>query len=116
MVAAAMERLPLSAQAIFRDRNRLLVGLDHLVPLPEGGVDVGDHVLSMRRCRCDLGVGTGSTEPERCMDGVVVGVNQIVSGTGVLGILRVDLLGDSSPPAYRSENRVRGQLPRMERA
>ena len=49
-------------------------------------------MCSARRRRGDLRIRVGITQAERRVDGIVIGVNQVVRGAGMLRILRRDLL------------------------
>ena len=48
--------------------------------------------------RSDAGIGGGSPQAQRRMDRIVVGMNHVVSGARMLGILVEDLFDDGSGP------------------
>ncbi len=59
---------------------------------------MGRHVLGVSGVGCDLGVGARGAQPQGRVDRVVIGVDQIVSGAGVVGVAIEELLGDRSRP------------------
>jgi len=70
------------------------IGRDGFVPHAEGKEDMRGHVLSVRRGTGDLAVNAGGAQTERRVDGVVIGVDQIVDSPWVLRIFGEHLLGN----------------------
>ncbi len=74
------------------------VGLDRIFPEAEAGEDVGRHMQGMRRCRCDLRVRSGRRQSALSELRAVVGVDQVMGHTRMVGLTVVDGLEDVSGP------------------
>src|SRR6266702_4124007 len=63
--------------------HRRLIRRYRFVPKSQRKEDVRGHVLGVRGRGCDLGVKPGRSETERGVHWVVIGMKQIMQGSGV---------------------------------
>ena len=72
-----------------------LIGFDHIIPHTQGHEDVRRHVLCVRGSRGDPCIPSRSTQTQGGVDWVVIGVDQVMGGSGVIGVFAEDLFGDT---------------------
>ena len=79
--------------------NRLIggeVGLDRLLPHAQGGEDVRRHMERMRRRRRQRRISPRRRQPFHRDRRVVVGVNDVMHDSGMIGLCRLQLFEDAS--------------------
>ena len=67
----------------------------------------------VRGGRRDLGVNLGGSQAERCVNRIVVGVNQVVDRAGMLGIFGENPLGNSGGAHVRPKVPFRVSGPKI---
>lgn len=73
---------------LFRNLDRSKIGLNILIPHAQTRENVRRHVHGMGRSRCDLGIAFCGCESLIRHDGVVAGMNEIVSRAGMIRLPR----------------------------
>ena len=94
MEPALVDGKTLPRDALVGGPGRALVHLGGAIPHPEREVDVRRHVEGVRGRRRNLRVGLGVAQTQWRVSGVVIGVDQVVHGPGVLRIRPCDVLDD----------------------
>ena len=100
---AGARGLPATGASRIDDLHRRLIRLHHVVPEPERDEDVRRHVLGVAGRGRDLGIRARGPQPQRRVDGVVIGVNQIVRRARVIWMIAEHRLDDRRGSHVESE-------------
>ena len=89
-----------------RGRDGGEVGVDVVLPQPDAGEDVRRHVQGVRSRGRDLRVAAGSRQAQLGQLRLVVGMNQIVGHTGMVGLSGEEFLQNRRGSLAIRESRV----------
>ena len=104
MEVAQRSRLSRRLHVVVRNLPRVLVGRRRFVPVSQAREDVRGHVIRVRHRGGRLGVGARGGQTRFGVNGIVVGVNEVVQHARMLLVVRVDRFEERDRTALHLES------------